>query len=49
MNIVRDKPDCTLKLYQQKDIMKVLEKFNMTYDKAISSPLGIYFRLSKKK
>nr|KAJ0227543.1 hypothetical protein LSAT_V11C100014630 [Lactuca sativa] len=41
MSIVRDRVVGTLKLSQQKNIQKVLEKFNMTYAKPRSTPLGI--------
>ncbi|GJW07070.1 retrovirus-related pol polyprotein from transposon TNT 1-94 [Tanacetum coccineum] len=49
MSIIRDKTKGNLRLYQEKYIGKVLEKFNMKDAEARCQPLGDYFKLSKKQ
>lgn len=41
MSIARDRTASTLKIYQEKFLKKVLEKFSMENAKPIYTPLGV--------
>ena len=49
MRIIRDKANGTLKLSQSEYVKKVLNRFNMSEAKPVSTPLGSHFKLSKEQ
>ena len=48
MKILRDRKAKKLWLSKEKNVERVLERFNMKHAKPVSTPLGGHFKLSKK-
>ena len=48
MHILRDRKAKKLWLSKEKNVERVLERFNMKHAKPVSTPLGGHFKLSKK-